>query len=224
MKRICAILFFALALGVGAEAKKVIVFGDSYSTFKGCVPEGYSTWYSTVPVERTDVFDADSTWWRIFCAEKGYDLIMNSSYSGSCVCTTGYEGKYQSEAFVNRVKTDIPGPADLFLIFGGTNDCWCGSPVGKVVAPWRWDKADLSQSIPAMCYMIGYLKENCPQAQIVVINNSEICAELVEGYAAAAKLYGVDCIQLYGIDKKADHPSKLGMRQIAHQLETVPGI
>lgn len=217
MRRIC-IALFCLALCAGAAAKTVVVFGDSYSTFEGCIPEGYSCWYGRDWPDCTDVHDADSTWWGIFCRETDYQLLINSSYSGSCVCTTGYEGEYQKQAFALRVKQDIVGVPDLVLIFGGTNDCWSGSPRGEVIAPWQWNKADLSQTIPAMCHILGYLKENYPGTRVVVMNNSDICADIVDGYARAAKLYGAECIQLVGIDKEAGHPSKLGMRQIAGQL------
>ena len=44
--------------------KDIVIFGDSYSTFKGFIPEGYSPWYSVGGrPEQPDVFCVQDSWW-----------------------------------------------------------------------------------------------------------------------------------------------------------------
>ena len=220
-----------LVAGCKAQPTKVVLFGDSYTTFEGWIPEGYACWY-TADRFGNDVKDLDSTWWRILCAEKGYELLLNSSYSGSTIGNLGYRGEdYSDRSFVTRMKTDIvtedgkPGLCgqipDLLLIFGGTNDSWCGEPAGEVLPRERLAEADLYQGLPATSVMLAYLTEHLPKTRIVMIINSELKPEYTEGLARASELYGVEYIQLVDIDKQMGHPSKAGMRAIADQLEAI---
>ena len=41
----------------------IMIFGDSYSTYEGYIPEGYAVYYSGHRGEDPDVFDAKNTWW-----------------------------------------------------------------------------------------------------------------------------------------------------------------
>lgn len=233
MKKILP-LFIALALAICTASKpqKIVILGDSYSTFEGCIPEGYANWY-WVGEGGNDVHSADSTWWSHLQRRTGVDILLNSSYSGATICNIGYRGEdYTDRSFVTRAKTDIvreDGKAgrcgeipDAVLIFGGTNDCWAKSPRGKVVDPAEWRSANLNECFPATSYLLGYLKEKLPaETRVIVIVNTELGEEFETSFAEACKLYGAECVQLKDIHKIRNHPSQLGMRQIADQLEPI---
>ena len=43
--------------------RNIMIFGDSYSTFAGYIPDGYAVYYSTEEREQTDVRRVEETWW-----------------------------------------------------------------------------------------------------------------------------------------------------------------
>lgn len=68
---------------------KVLIIGDSYSTFENCVPDGNHVWYFLNNDNgRTDVIKEQETWWYQFFNETRSTLILNESFSGSTVCNT----------------------------------------------------------------------------------------------------------------------------------------
>ena len=144
-----------LAAGVWAQGTKVSVLGDSYSTFRGMIPQGYAVFY---PHDQVDVKEADQTWWAQLIRENGWKLEINNSYSGSTVCNTGYNrADYSDRAFISRV--NYIGNPDILFIFGGTNDAWANSPIGEYKYA-DWTKQDLFSFRPARptstcCSMTG---------------------------------------------------------------------
>lgn len=211
------------------EPLKAVVFGDSYSTFEGCIPEGYACWYFVESEMQNDCHCADSTWWSLVVKEKNMDLLVNSSYSGATICNTGYDGDdYSDRSFVTRMKTDIVAEdgtimcgakPDVIFILAGTNDSWSHAPSGEV--PENWRDADLKLVLPAIYNMMGYLTEKLPETRIIVIVNSELDPVTTEGLHGAAKAFGAESLQLEDIDKQWGHPSNAGMRAIADQLEAI---
>lgn len=227
-------LFSAVVTGCSVKAsepQKVVIFGDSYSTFEGNIPEGYECWYFIDSQYENDCHSLDSTWWRRVVADKGYELLLNTSYSGATICNTGYEGKdYTERSFVTRMKRDIVSEEgeylcgarpDIIFILAGTNDSWAQSPKGELLGKDDWRKADLDKSLPAISYMLGYLTEKLPDTRIIVIINSELDETTTAGLAEASRIFGVEYLQLKDIDKQWGHPSNAGMRQIAAQLEAI---
>ena len=67
--------------------RNILILGDSYSTFEGCIPEGYATYYPALDVTR-----AEQTWWSRVLRATGARLAQNNSWSGSTVCHTAYDG------------------------------------------------------------------------------------------------------------------------------------
>ena len=65
--------------------ENVLIYGDSYSTFKGYIAEGNIHYYP-----RLDLTRVEETWWHRLITEKGYNLIENNSWSGSTVGYTGF--------------------------------------------------------------------------------------------------------------------------------------
>lgn len=198
---------------------KVSILGDSYSTFEGWIPEGYIAWYKPVPKpgRPTDVTDVSQTWWMEYIRDRGYELEINNSYSGSTVSNTGYEGRdYSDQSFVSRV--GLLGNPDLIFVFGGTNDSWAGSPLGEYI--WDgWTSQDLYYYRPALAYTASHLQELYPGAGVVFIINDDISDDVKQSTVEVCEYYGIPYVQLEDIDKISAHPSAKGMRQIKEQIE-----
>ena len=68
-----------------------LIFGDSYSTFEGFVPNGYDIYYSENGLADTDVTQVSQTWWHQVMSEANLNLILNNSYSDSHKKETCYK-------------------------------------------------------------------------------------------------------------------------------------
>lgn len=200
--------------------KNVLIFGDSYSTFAGCVPEGYACHYP-----RLDVLRVEDSWWSAFLKRTNAKLVRNDSWSGSTVFHTGYGQSdcSKTNSFVYRLDClEKDGffekeRVDTVLIFGGTNDSWAGSPLGTVQFS-DWSEQDLFSVCPAICYMASRLKTLLPAAEIVFLINTDLRAEISDAMKAAAERFGVRYVELREIDKQEGHPTKKGMAEICNQL------
>ena len=194
------------------------VLGDSYSTFEGYIPEGYAIWYYNAGRDGNDVSAVEQTWWWQVAESLDMDIVLNSSYSGSTICHTGYDGKdYKDRSFVTRAQDVIEAAPDVLFIFGGTNDSWADSPLGEVKYAGRTEE-DLYCFLPAFCQLLETLTKALPRTRIVNICNTELKPEIAGGENVISYHYGVDCVQLYNIDKQSGHPSVTGMSQIASQV------
>ena len=202
----------------------VLIFGDSYSTYKGFIPKGYADYYRPEGNPKTDLLYVEETWWHQVLSETGSTLLLNDSWSGSTVCNTGYGGdcsnynsfiyrfeKYKAEGFFKE------NTVDTVFVFGGTNDNWANSPLGEV----KFDgitKDDLFCVLPAMSYLLKGLCETLPSAKIYCLINTDLKGEISSGYNEIAKHYGVTPIQFDFIDKQNGHPTIQGMKDIKNQI------
>ena len=96
-----------------AEAKKVSILGDSYSTFAGHNPDGYAPFY---PNDRNDVTKVEETWWDLYINAMGYVLEANNSWGGTNDAWAGSPiGEYQYEGWTKEdCKSFRPALACLF--------------------------------------------------------------------------------------------------------------
>ncbi len=213
MKKI-TLMLVALAIAMTASAqKKVSILGDSYSTFRGYIPQHYDVYY---PIEGVDVKEVEQTWWSLFIAKNGHQLEKNNSWSGSTICNTGYGRQdYSDRSFFSRV--NMLGNPDIIFIFGGTNDSWAGSPIGEYKYE-NWSKADLYSFRPALAYLLSELKMLYPAAEIYFLLNSELSAEINESSFTVCRKYDIPVIALKDIDKQMGHPSIAGMKAISDQI------
>lgn len=214
MKRsLCVALLMAAAFALSAQTKKVSVLGDSYSTYKGYIPENYAPFY---PDANNDVNDVEQMWWSLYIDAKGYQLEKNDSWGGTTICGTGY-GRMDSSrsAFTSRV--DQLGDPDIIFIFGGTNDAWAGSPIGEYQYS-DWTKEDCKSFRPALACLLDMLMKRYPDAEIYSILNSELREEINESSREICKHYGIQLIELHDIEKQNGHPSVKGMKSICEQL------
>ena len=99
--------------------KRISVIGDSISTFRGIVPDGYSCHYPTADGDLTSL---SQTYWWILANDLMLDATIerNISYSGSCVVnSSATASNYFAKRFIDQQGV---GEADIVIIHGGTND------------------------------------------------------------------------------------------------------
>lgn len=214
MKRsLCVALLMAAAFALSAQTKKVSILGDSYSTYKGYIPENYAPFY---PDANNDVKDVEQMWWSLYIDAKGYQLEKNDSWGGTTICGTGY-GRMDSSRSAFSSRVDQLGDPDIIFIFGGTNDAWAGSPIGEYQYS-DWTKEDCKSFRPALACLLDMLMKRYPDAEIYSILNSELREEINESSREICKHYGIQLIELHDIEKQNGHPSVKGMKSICEQL------
>ena len=201
---------------------KVAIMGDSYSTFVGCLPENYRSYYGMENHLDMGVLRREDTWWDQLIRETNSTLVRNDSYSGSTVCTTGRPDLPAWSAFAERTPLYFNGETgfDTIFFFGCTNDNWIGSPLGDPTLK-EWDEytdEDKKCVLPAIGYVLGYLRAHYPEARIVAIVNEGLKPAITETIGAAAKKFGCDLVELSGVSKKNGHPDPIGMTQIKDQI------
>ena len=204
---------------------KVMIFGDSYSTYKGYIPEGYDVYYSGNRTSPPDVSDVSKTWWDMVIKESGSELVQNNSWSGSTICYTGYgyRDRSKSSSFIYRFNKLYEegffeeNKVDTVFVFGATNDHWCMAPVGQLqYSDWTHDS--LFFVLPAVCCFLNSLKEKLPDARVVFILNTGLRKDIREGIIKACEYFGVELAVLEDVDKQNGHPTEKGMEDIKNQV------
>ena len=218
MKR--TFFLFAVLLSLTAMAQqrlRISILGDSYSTYQNYIPEGNAIWYfEPMDAKNTDVSDVRQTWWWQVVKNGGYLLEKNESYSGATICYTGYNDEDYSEcSFITRLPR--VGSPDILLIFGNTNDCWCGAKMGEYVYS-GWKRADLYTYRPALAKLLNDALSRYPNVRIYFIMNTDLRKDIVESTTTICKYYGIPVIELKDIEKKSGHPNQKGMKAISEQV------
>ncbi len=220
----CLLLFVSISVvscfAQNNEYKKsVSILGDSYSTYEGYLkPDTNEVWYfKDHRIKDNDVACVEQTWWHQLIERNGWKLCQNNSYSGSTISNTGYRNEdYTARAFTNRM--DNLGNPDIILIFGATNDSWVPAPIGEY--KWNnWTHEDCYAYRPALARMLDYMTKRYLNVEIYFILNSELSDAINESTYTICEKYLVPVIALHDIEKKAGHPSILGMKAIADQVE-----
>lgn len=199
-----------------------VILGDSYSTFEGHIPAGNICYYSPEDPNKSRVTQVEQTWWHQLLSATDSRLRLNESWSGSTIGYTGYEGgDYTDLCFNTRLenmyKNGVLEGVDTLLIFGGTNDDWCGAPLGKLKYE-GWTKEDMYCALPAIGRLFCRATELLPQAKIYAIINTDMKPAIRDALVEASTHKGVKPICLSEIDKIWGHPSDVGMTQIKDQL------
>lgn len=214
------------------DLKNVLIFGDSYSTFEGYIPEGYLAYYSEVEQEETGLTKVTETWWHQVITETGANLLQNNSWSGSTICYTGWNfvDCSQTTSFIFRLNQLIESgyfqenQVDTVFVFGSTNDSWCDAPIGSMKYS-DWEKQDLYFVLPAISYFFHVLRAALPNATIICMINTGLKPEIAEALKDASIHYGGHAIELADIHKVHGHPTPQGMNTIKEQvLEYLLGI
>ena len=157
-------------------------------------------------------------------------LLLNDSWSGSTVGYTGYSGDCStSSSFIYRYRKLVEkgffdeNEIDTIFVFGGTNESWSNAPLG-VEKYSDFSESDLYNALPAICYFMTTLKEDHPNARVILIGNCGIKAEILDCMRDVSAQLGLEFVALHDIDKINGHPTVLGMTQICEQvLERLAG-
>ena len=203
----------------------LFIFGDSYSTFLGEIAEGCESWYIGEPWKTNDVATFEQTWVYKLLNSTDAKMVLNSSWSGSTMCHTGYENMDWSEikSFCARLRNLVnegffeKNKLDTVFLFGGLNDSAANSPLGEINYGKKTEQ-DLFCVKPAVCYLVETLKENCKGARIISIVDSAVKPEIKECINEVSNHYGIEVFNLPEIGKKEGHPDIEGMKDIYNFL------
>ncbi len=199
--------------------EKILIFGDSYSTFQGYIPEGYACYY---PREANgSVNDVSQTWWHMLAAETDSEIVLNNSWSGSTICNTGYQGDCsKTSSFICRLEKLIDSgffkenQIDRVLVLGGTNDAGTGNTRGKPKFS-DWTEEDLRLVLPGVSYFMHRLSGVvAPERIHVILNSMCLCNGLLESFQEICAHCGLSSTVLPEIETKDGHPTVDGMKVI----------
>ena len=115
------------------KGKKVSIYGDSISTYKGYIPSGNVVYYSGTNAGVTSV---EQTWWRKTANALGFEILINNSWSGRCVSNIRDEesGMINSGGWsidnVTLLGSDTISP-DVIIVKLGINDYNRECPLGE---------------------------------------------------------------------------------------------
>ena len=197
--------------------KTVSILGDSGSTYKGYVPDGYSCFY---PYPTSDFGDVNQTWWMRTINNLGMKLLKNNSWSGSCVSTGTGSSSTTNDTRLQELLFGTETP-DVIIIFMGANDC--GSANVKLET--------FNESYKVMLDKIKLL---CPNSEIYIMtlptlgmyedDTKEEYNEVIRKYAKEynyglielTHLYTKETFSNYSLD--AGHPNKAGMIKISETV------
>ncbi len=201
----------------------LLILGDSFSTFRGYIPDEYKTWYKPT-IDNDGVNKVEHTWWHQVVTATRSNLLLNSSYSGSTVCNTGYDGEDYSEfSFASRITELIEGgffeenDVDTLIVLGGLNDCWAQAPRGD----FKYDditEKDLYFFYPALSFIFKSVRECSPDTRIIFIIEEQLDDGMKSGIKEVAAHYGVETIEPTNIALHGSHPNGVGMKAIADQV------
>lgn len=208
------------------SVQNIMIFGDSYSTYEGWIPEGYAVYYRNVECDNTDVRLVEETWWHKLCEKWHLHLVRNDSWSGSTIGNTGYSGDCShTNSFLYRLdklKAEgffVENEIDTVFVFGGTNDSWSNAPLGEEKKPPYSDE-DLFCVCPAIWTFLERLRETLPHANIISLINTELKPQIGEVIRKASEQLGTEYIELHNIHKNCGHPTIQGMQDICDQIGT----
>ena len=124
------------------KGKKISILGDSISTFAGYIPEGQSSEYNGTNYNGLQVTD---TWWMKLINALGMTLLVNNSWSGTCVTTMrdSVKGANSNAMVRSELLGDDP---DVIIFYMGINDFCFEVPLGDYMgtAPVPSDQTTFS--------------------------------------------------------------------------------
>ena len=206
-------LFAMVSCGKDPEPVRFSILGDSYSTFEGYVdPESNDVWSY---YENINVTDVGQMWWRQLADSTGWQVEKNNSFSGSLICDMDYQNYYGPHSFLRRMN-DLGNP-DVIFIFGGTNDVWNEAPLGEYVFA-NWTDEQLCTFRPALACLFYSMKCRYGKAKLYFMVDLSLDDAYIASIHRIAQCYGVECIDLYYVEKDWNHPTIEGQTIIAQQV------
>ncbi len=194
--------------------KNILIFGDSYSSYVGTIPNGYREYYTGSNILNSP----DQMWWSLLTQERGGTIVRNDSSSGSTINTAGYHSfidrlnKLYNEGFFTQ------NQIDYVYVLGGTNDNSSKYEVGEeMYSGWTGD--DLQKIRPAITYFFTRLREILPNAEIFgLVNRDKITNEIEMAIRNSCTHINGKSVILAGISLDSGHPTDIGMMQIKDKV------
>ena len=229
MKRLLFIAVIALLMSACNKPQEIYfsVLGDSFTSCEGTVdPDTNYIWPSYVNIGVTP----DLMWFNKVAERTGWHLEKNNSFSGSHI-TNIYDYApdgviYSKASYLNRM--DNLGTPNVIFIFGGTNDIYNRVPVGEYVYK-NWTDEQLCTLRPALAYMFHSMKKLYPRTKIYFMLDMGLCIDdtsisdtlrqnYIESMHTICGHYGIESIDIYGIQKSKWHPNAQGQATIAQKV------
>jgi len=148
--------------------KQFSILGDSISTLTGYNPKGYKVFYYGENCEKSGVRDMKDTWWGKVIDFFGGELLVNNSWSGSCVTRlsnsdslfpSGCSDERTGSLHINSIKPDV------IIIYLGTND-WVNGVEEYYIDCVITDEFHCKSFDFAYSTMISKIKSNYPETEI----------------------------------------------------------
>lgn len=209
------------------KIKTISILGDSISTYAG-VSSGIEDANSTMKDNRVfytegmfDVYQKD-TWWQQAADELGARVLVNNSYSGSCLLepNLGSMGAYVDRCVNLHDDTgeNAGEEPDIIAVYMGTNDCWFFSDTLGTEEDVDYDKlivkagesytyAEPTTSCEAYAIMLHKMIQRYEEAEIYCftllpqVEMSDKRQEMLEDFNASviaiAEHFGVQVVDLY---------------------------
>ena len=220
------------------------VVGDSISTLKDFIPEGYALYYDEPTKQNAGIESEKDTWWGNIISRLGGRLLKNDSWSGS---TVSYHEEFTPGSFAHldsRMSQlgDGDRKPDVIMIYMGVNDWASGTPIEATEGMEERQSFCGSYRI-----MLDLIKKHYPDAEVWCIApavsthrddpafefpyclGGRHLKEYVEaiGKVAAEK----NCIFVDASNNKIPvealdgiHPDKKGMKTLADEILRVRGL
>lgn len=146
---------------------KVSILGDSISTLKGYIPNGYAIYYPNGNVTKYE-----DTWWGKLIIKGNMTLCRNASWSGSNVSGDS-QGSTATAGCSDKRIADLTGTdgskPDIILIYIGTND-WANGSQHKVGSFGPNDalpsEGTINDIAPAYALMLYKIRKTYPDARV----------------------------------------------------------
>ncbi len=157
------------------------IFGDSISTFKGYIPDGY---YDFFP-DNGAVSEVSETWWNPLVEELGLKLYANASSSGStCTGDSASQDNPQYGCSDLRIDdlTDAAGRSpDIIIVYMGTNDLLQSIPLGDNDGKREVSEGDIQNFSDAYTLILDKLQQRYPDSLIYCCTITRIGAWGTDG-------------------------------------------
>lgn len=193
--------------------KTFSLIGDSISTYQDFVPTGYATFY---PYPTADVNDVNQTWWMQAINKIGGSLLVNNSYSGSCVGTTGSSSSSNPVRLKELMVSNQH--ADVIIIFMGSNDCNDRSGINATTFEEKY--RSMLEQINELCGEVEIVLCTLPKSNLYsTARQTEfngIISTIANDYSL--KLINLDKVDLVPHLIDSAHPGTSGMTAIANQI------
>lgn len=193
--------------------KTFSIIGDSISTYQDFVPKGYATFY---PYPTADVNDVNQTWWMQAINKVGGSLLVNNSYSGSCVATSGSSSSSHPVRLQELIVSNQH--ADVIIIFMGSNDANDRSGINAKTFDEKY--RSMIDQISELCKGVEIVLCTLPKSNLYPTSRQTEFNGIINTIASdySLKVINLDKVDLVPHLIDSAHPGTSGMTEIANQI------